>query len=108
MLIRSGEIPSPRQTSNDKTNDCTMESERDVLIRGSDPPSGHSVHKTTGDTWRVPAGRLIQTHLGAVVYKTGDTISRSVSDGKNRPLFRFGRKRRTPWATSRPLDYGST
>ena len=28
MLIRSGEIPSPRQTSIDNTNDCAMRSER--------------------------------------------------------------------------------
>ena len=55
MLIRSGEIPSPRQTSIDKTNDRAMKSERGALVRGSDPPSGHSVHKTAGDTWRAPA-----------------------------------------------------
>ena len=67
MLIRSGEIPSPRQTSIDKTNDRAMKSERGALVRGSDPPSGHSVHKTTGDRWRAPARRLIQTHLGAAV-----------------------------------------
>ena len=68
MLIRSGEIPSPRQTSIIKNNDCAMKSERDALVRGSDPPSGHSsVHKTAGDTWRAPARRLIQTHLSAAV-----------------------------------------
>ena len=39
-LIRSGEIPSPRQTSIDKNNDCVMKSERGALVRGSDPPSG--------------------------------------------------------------------
>ena len=66
-LIRSGEIPSPRQTSIDKTNDYVMKSVRGVLIRGSDPPSGHSVHNTAGDTWREPARRLIQTHLGVHV-----------------------------------------
>ena len=49
MLIRSGEIPSPGQTSIDKTNDFDMKSERGALVRGSDPPSGHSVHKTTGE-----------------------------------------------------------
>ena len=63
-LIRSGEIPSPRQTSIDNTNDCLVNSERGALVRGSDPPSGHSVHTTTGDRWRAPARRLI-THLGA-------------------------------------------
>ena len=37
-LIRSGEIPSPRQTSIDQTNDYVMKSERDALVRGSYPP----------------------------------------------------------------------
>ena len=67
MFVRSGEIPSPRQTSIDETNDCAMESERGALVRGSDPPSSHSVHNTNGDRWRAPARRLIQTHLGAAV-----------------------------------------
>ena len=66
-FVRSGEIPSPGQKSIDKTNDCAMKSERGALLRGSDPPSGHSVHKMTGDRWRAPARRLIQTHLGAAV-----------------------------------------
>ena len=44
MLIRSGQIPSPRQTSIDKTNDWAMASERGALVRGSDPPYGHSIH----------------------------------------------------------------
>ena len=80
--VRSGGIPSPRQKSIDKTNDCAMKSERGALVRGSDPPSGYSVHKTTGDRWRAPARRLMQTHLGAAVQKTGDKNSRSLSDGK--------------------------
>ena len=67
MLVGSGEIPSPGQTSIDKNNDCAVKSERGALVRGSEPPSGHGVHKTTGDRWRVPARRLIQTHLGAAV-----------------------------------------
>ena len=41
MLIGSDEIPSPRQTSIDTTNDCAMKSERGALVRGSDPLSGH-------------------------------------------------------------------
>ena len=82
MFVRSGEIPSPGQTSIDKNNDCAMKFERGALVRGSDPPSGHSVHKTNGDRRRAPARRLIQTHLGAAVYKTGDKNSRSLSDGK--------------------------
>ena len=59
-LVRSGEIPSPRQTSIDKTSDCVINSERGALVRGSDPPSGHSVHNTAGNTWRAPARRLLQ------------------------------------------------
>ena len=83
MLIRSGEIPSPRQTSIDKNNDCAMKSERGALVRGADPSSGHSVHKTTGDTCRAPARRLILTHLGAPVYGVENKrqFFRSVSDG---------------------------
>ena len=65
MLIRSGKIPSPRQPSIDKTNDCAMRSERGALVRGSNPTfSGHSsVHKMAGNTCRTPATRLIQTKL---------------------------------------------
>ena len=37
-LVRSGEIPSPRQTSIDKTNDCFTNYERSALDRGCDPP----------------------------------------------------------------------
>ena len=40
MFARSGEIPSPGQTSIDKTNDCAVKSERSALVRGSDPPFG--------------------------------------------------------------------
>ena len=37
-LVRSGEIPSPRQTSIGKTNDCAMNSEPSALVWGSDRP----------------------------------------------------------------------
>ena len=67
MFVRSGEIPSPGQTSMVKTNDCAMKSERGAPVEGSDRPSGHTVHKTTGDRWRAPARLQIQTHLVAVV-----------------------------------------
>ena len=66
-LIRSGEIPSPRQTSIDKTKDCFMNSDRGALARGSNPPFGHSVHNTAGHTWRAPARRVIQKHLSTGV-----------------------------------------
>ena len=62
-LIRSAEIPNPRQI--DKNNDCVMKSERGALVSGSDPPSGRRVYNTAGDTWRALARRLIQTHVGA-------------------------------------------
>ena len=102
MLIRSGDIPSPRQMSIDKTNYCAMKSERGArcvpcavchaLVRGSDPPSGHSVHKTTGDTWRAPARHLIRTHLGAAVWKTGAKILDSSPMAKNRAFFQVWEK----------------
>ena len=38
-----------------------MESERGALVRGPDPPSAHSVHKTACDTWWAPSRRLMQT-----------------------------------------------
>ena len=88
MFVRSGEIPSPGQVSIDKTNDCAMKSERGALARGSDPPSGHIVHKTTGDRWRAPAWRLIYTHSGAA----GDQNSRSVSDDKKEAFFQVWEK----------------
>ena len=66
-IVRIGEIPSPRQTSIDKNNDCFMKSERGALVTGSDPLSGHSVHNTAGDTWRAPARRLMQKHSAADV-----------------------------------------
>ena len=37
-LVRSGEIPRPRQTSINKTNAAVMDSEQSALVWGSDPP----------------------------------------------------------------------
>ena len=91
MLVRSGEIPSPRQTSIDKTNDCVMKSERSALVRGSDPPSSHSVRKTAGDAWRAPARRLIQ-HMWALLCRKQATKNLDPSPmAKNRHFLRFGR-----------------
>ena len=94
MFVRSGEIPSPGQTSSDKNNDCAMKSERGTPDRGSDPPSGHSVYKTTGDSWRAPARHLTQTYLGAAVY--GRNQATKILDpspmAKNRRFFRFERR----------------
>ena len=58
MFTRSGEIPSTRQRTIDKTKD-TMKSGRGALVRGSDPPSRHSVDETTCDRWQAPARRHI-------------------------------------------------
>ena len=85
-LIRNGEIPSPRQTPIDKTNDG-MKHERGALVRGSDPRSGHSVDETAGDMWRLPARRLIPNHLAAGMSKTDDQNSRSLSDGSKYSFF---------------------
>ena len=44
-----------------------MKSERRALVRGSDLPSGHSVHSMADDTWRASARHLIQKYLAAGV-----------------------------------------
>ena len=110
MFVRSGEILSPGQTSIDKTNDCAMKSERGAPVRGSDPPSGHSsVHKTTGEKWRAPARRLIQTHFGrCCVENRRQKFSIPLRWQKIGLFSGLGEERRTPRATSRPLDHGST
>ena len=44
-MVRGGEIPSPRQTSIDETNDCAMNSERSALVGGRatlGSPSSHN------------------------------------------------------------------
>ena len=75
----SGEIPSPGQTSIDKTNDCPMKSDTKIFGRCCVP------------------GRQLPTkilHLSPMA--------------KNRLFSGLGEDRRTPRATSRPLDHGST
>ena len=108
MLIRSGEIPSLRQTSIDTTNDCATKSGGGELVRGSDPPSGQSVHHTTGDTWRAPARRLIQTHRALLCRKHAIHFSIPLRWQKIGLFSGLGEERTTPRATSRPLDHGST
>ena len=91
LVVRSGEIPSPGQTSSDKTNDCAMKSERGAPVRGSDPPSRHSVHKTTGDRWRAPARRLI--HIWALLCRKQATKNLDSSPmAKNRPFVQVWEK----------------
>ena len=91
-LVRSGEIPSPRQTSIDKTSDCVINSERGALVRGSDPPSGHSVHNTAGDTWRAPVRRLIRKHCPRVSRKQTTKISIPLRLQTEHHFFGFGRR----------------
>ena len=94
MFVRSGEIPSPAQTSIDKTNDYAMKSERGALVKGSDPPSCHSVHKTTDDMVGGGAGQASDTkHIWALLCRKQATkILDSSPMAKNRPFFRFGRR----------------
>ena len=107
--VKSKRRDSEASTDIDKTNDCAMKSERGALVKGSDPPSGHSVHKTTGDTWRAPARRLIHTHLGAAVKENRRQKFPIPLRWQKIGLFSgLGEERRTPRATSRPLDHGST
>ena len=109
VLSPSGEIPSPRQTPMGKSNDCAMKSERGALVRGSDPPSGHSVHKTTGDTWRAPARRLDTNTFGrCCVENRRQKLSIPLRWQKIGLFSGWGEERRKPRATCRPLDHGST
>ena len=60
-----------------------MKPERGAVVRGYDPPSGHSVRKTAGDTWRAPARRLIQ----ALLCRKQATKNLVLSDRKNQAFF---------------------
>ena len=62
-LIRSGKIPSSRQTSIHKTNDSVSWLLNEVRSLGASTHRLVSVHNTTGDTWRALARRLIQKYL---------------------------------------------
>ena len=51
-----------------------MNSERGALVRGADPPSGHSsVHNTADDMWQAPAWRLIRKHFGGWYFRKQTT-----------------------------------
>ena len=59
-----------------------MKSERGALVRGSDPPSGHSsVDTAAADMWRASARHVTQKHLAAGVQTDGKNY-RSLSDSK--------------------------
>ena len=82
-----------------------MSSERGALVGGSDPPSGHRVHATAGDTWQAPDTKLLATGEE----NTPKQLSIPLRWQK-RPFFLFsrsGEERRTPRATSRLIDHGS-
>ena len=85
-----------------------MKYERGALVRGSDPPSGHSVHKRPV----IRGGRLPGVpykHLGAAVYKTGDkNLGPSPMAKKKDFVSGLGEEHRTLRATSCSLDHGST
>ena len=74
-------------------NDCAMNSERSVLVKGSDPPQGHRVHTMVCDMWRVLARRMMKKYDWLLVCTTQMTKfldpSRMV---KNSFFFRFGRR----------------
>ena len=87
MFIRSGEIPSPGQTSIDKTNDCAMKSEGGALVRGSDPPSGQCSQNGRG--YVAGAGQESDTRVSR---KQATKKIDPCPMAKNRPIFRFGRR----------------
>ena len=106
-VIRSGEIPSPRQTSIDKSNDCVMNSYRGTLVGGSDPPSGHSVHNTAGGTRRAPAGVWHKTICPPVCRNRRQQLSVPLRRKKRDPFSGLGGERKTPRETSHLLDHRS-
>ena len=66
MLFRSGNTPSPRQTSIQKTTTAPW-NRNGARSLGAPTHPPVSVHKAIGDTSRAPARRWIQAHLGAAV-----------------------------------------
>ena len=66
-LVQSSEIPSSRQTSTDKTNDCVMNSEWSTLVGGSDPPKGFRLHAMAGVMWRALARHMIEKNNWSLV-----------------------------------------
>ena len=111
MFSRSGEIPSPRQASIDKTCDCFMTRVL-LLYRGSDPPQGHRVH-TMGWLYVAGAGQAYgknQLAATAVVCTKQMTIFPDPPRMAKHSFFfsGLGGERRTPPASSRPLGRGAT
>ena len=92
MFVRSGEIPSPGQTSIDKTNDCAMKSEQVALVRSADLPWSQC---SRNDRWYVAgAGQASDTkQIWALLCRKQATKILDPSPmAKNRPFFRSGRR----------------
>ena len=85
-----------------------MNSERAALVRGSDPPPGHSVHNTAGDTWWVPARRLTEIFVHGCAENRPQKILMPLRWQKIYCFSGLGEECRTSRATSRHLDHGST
>ena len=87
MLIRSGEILSPRQTSIDKNNDCAIKPERGAVVRGCDQCSRNDGWHVTG------AGQASDANIfGELLCRKQATNYWYLSHGKSRIFFRFGRR----------------
>ena len=65
--IRRGAIVCSTHFVRRNNDRVVKNSERDELVRGSDPPLVYSAHSTAGDLWRVPIRLLLKTHLAAGV-----------------------------------------
>ena len=90
MLTRSGDIPSPRQTSIERIKDCAMKSERGALVRGT---------RQASDT----------NTFGRCCVENRRQKNSIPPRWQKLGLFSgLGEERRTPRATSRPLDHEST
>ena len=91
---------NPKQRDSESSTDIDRQNQRvrheksewGALVRGSDPPSGHSVHNTAGDRWRAPARRLLPKQLAGGVYKADDKNCRSSSMAKNSNFFQVWEK----------------
>ena len=92
-LIRSGEIPSPRQRSIDKTNDCAMKAKRGAFVRGSRPTlwSQCPQHGRWYDV--AGAGQASDTTIfSRWCVENRRQTSRSLPDGKKIGLFQVWEK----------------
>ena len=92
MFVRSGEIPSPGQTSIDKTNDCAMKSERGAPVRAPTHPLVTVFTKRAV----IGGGRrpgVCYKHIWALLCRKQATkILDPFPMAKNRPVFRFWRR----------------